>query len=602
MSFLDFLREDKTAESIPAEPTEETGAILAIDVGTVYTRAILLDTVDGIYRFVARAEAPTTADAPWNNIMEGVLRVLHDLSAATGRQLLNERDELIMPERDDFYGVSKFVATSSAGKPIKAVLVGLVPDVSLSSGKRAADSTYLKLTDTFSLADSRTEDQRIDALLTAKPDLILIVGGTDGGAVHSMRRQINTIALACSLMEEFSRPTVLYAGNRDLREEVTEKLREEAGVRLLLADNVRPELNTERLDSAQSQLASLYHTQKSNNTPGFAQLGGWTDEGIYPTAHGFSRMVRLLGGLENRDVLGFDVGSNATTVAASIKGSHYLNVFGQLGIGHSAKELLNQIRPENLTRWLTYEPKSTDEVIDYVWNKWLFPYTVPTTERELEIEYAMAREVVRNAVLNARQGWREVRQRGLLPPFETILLSGMTLSHTPHYGWSALIALDALMPVGVTRLLLDLYGMAAALGAIAPISPRAVVQTLDTGAFIDLGTVLSISGRARQGEIVLRGMLRLEDSATGEPFEIRYGTLARLPLSYGTRAELTLHPRRSEIEVAGGRIPRRLTVTGGELGLIVDARGRPWRFPRNPEQRREMLRKWQQALIEEGQP
>ena len=37
---------------------QEVGSILAADVGTVTTRAILLERVDGVYRFVARGEAP----------------------------------------------------------------------------------------------------------------------------------------------------------------------------------------------------------------------------------------------------------------------------------------------------------------------------------------------------------------------------------------------------------------------------------------------------------------------------------------------------------------------------------------------------------------
>ena len=40
----------------------KTGSILAIDVGTINTRAILLDTVDGVYRFVARGVAGREPD------------------------------------------------------------------------------------------------------------------------------------------------------------------------------------------------------------------------------------------------------------------------------------------------------------------------------------------------------------------------------------------------------------------------------------------------------------------------------------------------------------------------------------------------------------
>lgn len=159
------------------------------------------------------------------------------------------------------------------------------------------------------------------------------------------------------------------------------------------------------------------------------------------------------------------------------------------------------------------------------------------------------------------------------------------------------MALDALLPVGITRLLIDPYGLAPSLGAIAPHSPTALVQVLDAGALVDLGTVVSISGRARRGEIVLRGDLKLEGASRPEPFEVRYGTITTIPLAMVIKAELTLHPRRVEIETGQ---TGRMTIAGGELGLIVDARGRPWRFPREENERRALMSEWQRAVTGEA--
>ncbi len=578
---------------------DQGGAILSVDIGTVYTRAVLLDMVDGTYRFVARGEAPTTAMPPWNNIIEGLHQAVRRISDATGREIFDEGGQLIFPERDSFYGVNVFAATASAGKPVRAILVGLMPDVSLSSGRRAAESTYLMLVDSFSLGDKRTPEQQINAVLQARPELILIVGGTDNGAVQSVRKQIDIIAVACSLMDRDRRPTALFAGNQAMRNEVEEKF-DDVGVRTLTADNVRPTLDTESLDNAQKSLASLYHTQRSRSTGGFADVGGWTDEGVFPTAHGFSRMIHILGALENQNVLGIDLGSSDTTVAAYLRGRHYLNVQDSLGMGHSAAGILDYLKVENIARWLSYAPDSADDVQDAIWNKWLFPQTIPASKADLEIEYALAREIVRFAVLSTRTSWRDVRQRGPLPPFDTILLTGSTLTRPPHYGWTALAALDALLPIGVTRLVIDPYGVAAALGAIAPFSQRAVVQTLETGAFIDLGTVIAVSGRARKGDIVLRGSLKPEGASQAETFEVAYGSIVSIPLEYGKEAEVTLQPRLVEVEGGPGKRVRKLKVRGGELGLIVDARGRPWRFPREANERRALIGEWIKSMTGEG--
>jgi hypothetical protein len=251
-----------------------------------------------------------------------------------------------------------------------------------------------------------------------------------------------------------------------------------------------------------------------------------------------------------------------------------------------------------MTRWLTFDPRSADEIQNYVSNKSLFPHIVPADANELEIEYALAREIIRRAVLGARSTWRDVRRKGLLPSFGTIMISGSTVTRTPHDGWSALVALDGLLPVGVTRLLSDPYNLAPSLGVLAQINPTAVVQALDTGSFYELGTVVSIAGRARKGEVVLRGSVKAQGAKDSQTFEVKYGDIIVIPLLPDRQSEVNIQPRRVELE-PGQSGARKFTVNGGELGLIIDARGRPWRFPRDPKERQRMLSAWQQSVTAE---
>ena len=58
---------------------------------------------------------------------------------------------------------------------------------------------------------------------------------------------------------------------------------------------------------------------------------------------------------------------------------------------------------------------------------------------------------------------------------------------------------------------------------------------------------------------------------------MRYGDITVIPLPKDRQSEVTIQPRRVELE-PGQSGSRRFTVNGGELGLILDARGRPWRF------------------------
>ncbi|TFH35540.1 MAG: methylaspartate mutase, partial [Anaerolineales bacterium] len=75
----------------------DADTILAIDVGSVSTRASLFDVVDGRYRLIATGRAPSTAGPPLFDVSEGVRMALDQVQTVTGRQLLDESDLLIMP-------------------------------------------------------------------------------------------------------------------------------------------------------------------------------------------------------------------------------------------------------------------------------------------------------------------------------------------------------------------------------------------------------------------------------------------------------------------------------------------------------------------------
>ena len=59
-------------------------SILAIEVGTAVTRAVLFDVVEGQYRFVASGQAPSTAEAPFRDIGLGLREAVKNLQNITG--------------------------------------------------------------------------------------------------------------------------------------------------------------------------------------------------------------------------------------------------------------------------------------------------------------------------------------------------------------------------------------------------------------------------------------------------------------------------------------------------------------------------------------
>jgi hypothetical protein len=175
---------------------------------------------------------------------------------------------------------------------------------------------------------------------------------------------------------------------------------------------------------------------------------------------------------------------------------------------------------------------------------------------------------------------------------EPILAGGGVLSRAPRPGYAALALLDSLQPTGITTLVLDPHSLTPALGAAAAVLPMVTVHVLESGSFVSLGTVVSPLGGGRAGRPVARVKLEREGAAALEG-EIRLGQLVVLPLGPGEVGRLTLRPERGfDVGFGGPGKAGALKVTGGAVGLMIDARGRPLTLPKDAGRRRELNQKW----------
>jgi uncharacterized protein (TIGR01319 family) len=578
---------------------QRIGSILLADCGTVMTKAVLLEQVDGQYRFVAQGEAPTTAEYPWSDVAAGISHAVEQISEVTGRHFFDTGGNLISPELAGGEGVDVFAATISAAQPLQVVLAGLVRDLSAASAERAAAGTY-SLVKAILASDGRAEgpsdEAQVRTISDAAPDVICIAGGTEGGAVSPVLELVEMATLACSLMDPEMRPRLLYVGNSRLRPHAKNIVGEQAV--FIVADNVRPTLKRENLVGAQAELDALYMQDKMECLPGVDAVKSWSRAHITPTARAFSRLIEYLWHLgdSSKGVLGVDVGAANTTVAAVFGERPYLTIRGDLGTAFGGKQLLQKHGAEAITRWLP-EPMDSDEARALLINKEVHPASVEQQPRELWLEQALAREAIRKTMAVARPGWEPKEAQpypGLMPLCDTIVVSGGVLSHAPRPGQAALIALDALEPIGVSTLVLDAYGLAPALGSVAAVKPLAAVEALDSGGLINLATVVTPVGHARRGDLILKVKVTYEDKDGGTiDVEVRQGDLEVLPLLPGQQAVLELRPlRHFDVGLGGPGKAGQRRVSGGLVGLIIDARGRPLRLPRDPELRQRQMRKW----------
>ncbi|HEX9018618.1 MAG TPA: glutamate mutase L [Anaerolineaceae bacterium] len=515
-------------------------SVLAIDIGSLNTRALLFDVVDGQYHFISSATTPTTAGAPFFDISEGVHNGLARLQEITGRRLLNAESSLILPSQADGSGIDRMALTCSAGPDLNVLVMGLLSDVSIQSAQRLAGTVYGRLVETISLNDRRRSDNQIDAILRAQPDIVIIAGGTEKGARSSVNKLVELVSMASKVLPKENRPKVLYCGNSAIAKRVKENL--ERDTVIIVGPNIRPSVDQEDLTPAQTLLTKIAAKLRVLRTSGLERLTSFSSAPLLPSAYAIGRMMRFSSDLSDlsKATLGVDLGASATTLALASVDSTHLNVFRDLGIGGSLQQALQQMRLEDITRWIPIDIPDA-EVRDYLYQKSLFPTQLPMTRETLAIEQAAARQLLRMATQRMYERWPDTELS-----FERIFASGATLAQAATPLQSLLMLLDGLQPVGVNVMMLDPYGLSQALGAIAGTNTLLPAQVIESGAYTNLATVICPVSDARPGTVVLKMKITYEEG-TDTRVEVKQGALVALPVRNGQVAHLEVEPQHGAV-------------------------------------------------------
>jgi hypothetical protein len=574
-------------------------SVLAIEIGTASTRVILFDVVEGRYRFLGQGVVPTTLGAPINDVSTGVKAALDQLHDITGRVLFDPDGQLVIPSQPDGSGVDACVATVSAGPPLKVVAIGLLEDVSAESAKNLASTTYAQVMDTMSLNDRRDTVNRLDNILQIHPDLIIVAGGIENGASKGVLDLLEAVGLACYLMPKEQRPEVLYAGNSALVKEVQASIG--TLVNLHIAPNVRQSYESEQLTPSQPALAKIFRLVRTRQIRGIQEVDEWTGNHLMPAATAFGRTIRFISKEytdTHKGVLGVDVGASATTVATAFDGDLRLSIRPGLGLGENLPQILSMCNLPDIMRWIPVDV-SDNYVRDYIYNKSIYPTSLPISHEELATEQAIACQAMYLAIKQASKSYPPNLPGSLehlLPWFEPIIVSGGVLTKAPANSQTVMMVLNGLQPTGVTTIALDRNNLAASLGATASVTPLLTVQSLDTTNFVNLCTIITAIGTAPPSTPILRVRLTTEDGTASEQ-EVLQGTLSMIKLLSGQVGSLHLSPlHRYDVGMGGLGRGGTVKVIGGVLGVIIDARGRPLSIPPEPSYRRDLLNNWLAAI------
>jgi uncharacterized protein (TIGR01319 family) len=193
-------------------------SVLATDCGSTTTKAILIEKVDGVFRLASRGEAPTTVEAPFEDVTRGVLNAIGEIEELTGRTFL-DGEQILTPQRDDKVGVDVYISTSSAGGGLQMMVAGVVKNMSTESAARAALGAGAIVMDALAINDGRLPYQKIERIRSLRPDMILLAGGVDGGTRSHVIELAELVAAARPrprLGLGFDLP-VIFAGNTEVR-------------------------------------------------------------------------------------------------------------------------------------------------------------------------------------------------------------------------------------------------------------------------------------------------------------------------------------------------------------------------------------------------
>ena len=592
---------------------EKSDSFLITDCGSTTTKAILILKKEGSYRLIDRGEAPTTVEAPFDDVTVGVITSVTELQEITGRKLL-DGNKIICPKRGPDEGVDVFLSTSSAGGGLQMCVAGVIKTMTAESAERAALGAGAIVIDVLAVDDGRKEHERIERIRHLRPDMFLMAGGTDGGT------KTHLADLAATLLAADTKPRfgigyqlpVIYAGNVDAREAVHDII----GAKMAVQDvaNIRPRLEEENLGPAREAIHDVFLEHVMQQAPGYSKLMSWVSGEIMPTPMAVGRAVQTFAADEKANVLAVDIGG-ATTDIFSVFGDVFnRTVSANFGMSYSICNVLKETGIANVAKWV---PFKIDEPVlrNMLRNKMIRPTTIPSALSDLLIEQAIAREALRLSFEHHKLlavGLKGIQQqRSVSDAFaqtdtgETLVNmmdldwmigSGGVLSHAPSRTQAAWMMLDGFQPQGVTHLAVDSIFMMPQIGILSALHPAAASEVFRRDCLIVLGSAVAAVGHAkRDGAPCLTLDLSTSDGRTIKE-TVNYGAMRLLPLGLGQTAEGTISPTRRFNVGRGPGHTCEVKLRGGVVGVIIDCRGIPRQLPEDDATRRAKLNEWAEAL------
>lgn len=449
--------------------------VLLIDFGSTYTKLTAVDVTEE--RILGTAAAYTTVQT---DIGDGLSKAMQMLEDKTGKL-----------DFDACY------ACSSAAGGLRMVTSGLVPELTGEAAKLASLGAGAKVVGIY--AFELTEED-LEEIRKTRPDIFLLVGGTDGGNTECIIHNANMLA---SMKPEFP---IVIAGNRTAAK-ACQRILEEYEV--YVCPNVMPKFGTLKIEPTQQQIREIF-LNRIIRAKGLSRASELLSDIMMPTPSAVLQAVELLAkGCEDEvgigELIAVDVGGATTDIYSIADGmpEHMNTVYkglpepyakrtveGDIGMRYSIEGIVDAAGLDTICK---LSGLTEDRVCALVEDLKQHTEKVPNADEELEaLDYALASCAIREAVTRhagtisetyTMMGQTFVQEGKNLTKVKQIVVTGGSLIHTKR---TAQIAAHALyspeQPASLRPKTADVWVdrsyILAAMGLLSSYHPKAALRIM----------------------------------------------------------------------------------------------------------------------------
>ena len=448
--------------------------ILLIDFGSTYTKVTAVDTE--AETLLGTASSYTTVQTDVN---EGLSDAIRKLEEKTGPLEFSER-----------------FACSSAAGGLRMITCGLVPELTAEAAKQASLGAGAKIVKVCSF--QLTEDDMED-IAAAKPDIFLLVGGTDGGDSECILYNAKMLA---SIPGDFP---IVIAGNRTAARQCQRILE---GRQTYICENVMPKFGTLNIEPTQKQIRDIF-LQRIVQAKGLTQASELISGILMPTPSAMMRAMQLLAeGCEGEagigDLIAVDVGGATTDIYSIADGMPALSttvykglpepyikrtVEGDIGMRYSIHGIVEAGGLRRVSELSGIPEARVQELVDYLGAN---TETLPSTPELEALDYALASLAIETAVTRhagtmeeayTMMGLTYVQTGKDLTGVKQIVVTGGSLIHTKRTQSIAEHALfDPKNPMSLkpkeAKVWVDRSYILAAMGLLAEHRPQTALRIM----------------------------------------------------------------------------------------------------------------------------